>query len=407
MKLHVFNPENDLALADFGKNFIPPRSAVLMRDDLAVLPLWWATEGDGILVPYAERAAAFAQGYGSLVPAVEWVSEAGAFDAREVCPWGWSPMLVCQMCRQGCPDSLLPDEDRMKQYKVFSGRRQAVDMLAWLRDEAVTVRQWHDRLCGLSHYCSTEDEIRHCLSLYPSTILKAPWSGSGKGLRMGKGGYVPPLEGWCRRLLKEQGGVVVEPLYRRRFDFAHEFYVEPDRVVYKGLSVFSTTLRGTYGGNWVAPESVKEKWLAGYVPADMQADLRQAQSEWLFRHFGGRYKGWIGIDMMCCASGPGADDCLVHPCVEINLRRTMGVVALDLYRYVSPGSQAYFSVDYEKGQGVLLADHQMRQKEQPLCLSGGRVRSGYVALTPVGEETRYRATLHVVEGDLSGHINVG
>jgi hypothetical protein len=39
------------------------------------------------------------------------------------------------------------------------------------------------------------------------------------------------------------------------------------------------------------------------------------------------YEGPFGIDMMIVASNDG---CLLHPCIEINLRRTMGHVALSL-----------------------------------------------------------------------------
>ena len=39
----------------------------------------------------------------------------------------------------------------------------------------------------------------------------------------------------------------------------------------------------------------------------------------------GRYEGIVGIDMMVVRGG------LIHPCVEINLRMNMGVVAMKLY----------------------------------------------------------------------------
>jgi hypothetical protein len=39
----------------------------------------------------------------------------------------------------------------------------------------------------------------------------------------------------------------------------------------------------------------------------------------------GQYQGIVGIDMMVVRGG------LIHPCVEINLRMNMGVVAMKLY----------------------------------------------------------------------------
>ena len=41
----------------------------------------------------------------------------------------------------------------------------------------------------------------------------------------------------------------------------------------------------------------------------------------------GRYQGPLGVDMMVISADEGF---LLHPCVEINLRRTMGHVALAL-----------------------------------------------------------------------------
>ena len=41
-----------------------------------------------------------------------------------------------------------------------------------------------------------------------------------------------------------------------------EFYADGTGIVrYTGLSVFLTTARGTYAGNWVASEEDKVRWL--------------------------------------------------------------------------------------------------------------------------------------------------
>ena len=43
--------------------------------------------------------------------------------------------------------------------------------------------------------------------------LKAPLSGSGKGLNWCKGAFTPLIERWCARVIEQQGGVVGEPIY--------------------------------------------------------------------------------------------------------------------------------------------------------------------------------------------------
>ena len=51
MKLHIFNPENDLALADGGANYCPTPAAAYIAYDLASLPLWFAGEQDCVVLP--------------------------------------------------------------------------------------------------------------------------------------------------------------------------------------------------------------------------------------------------------------------------------------------------------------------------------------------------------------------
>ena len=44
MKLHVFNPEHDLALAANLSNFTAPHAGRKLRADLGCLPALWADE---------------------------------------------------------------------------------------------------------------------------------------------------------------------------------------------------------------------------------------------------------------------------------------------------------------------------------------------------------------------------
>lgn len=394
MNLHVFNPENDLALANFSSHFIPPQSARLMRDDLSVLPVWWAVDGDVVWSVLPHDLADYLDEVGFLLPDVKWCGKNEWIRADVVCPWGWSPLLIQELLQAGCPDCLLPTGKEMAAYRSLSGRECAVRLLNLLRSQGNSLSEWQNRLCGSSFYCREEAEIVSLVTSYPETILKAPWSGSGKGLRLARGDYQSPLTGWCRRLLKEQGGVVVEPLYHKCFDFAFEFLSDGKSVRYSGLSVFFTTNRGTYGGNWVAPEKVKESWLERYIPHAMRMALVKELSERLTESLAGLYKGYLGVDMMLCDVG-SSDGLAVHPCVEINLRRTMGQVAVDLSRWLAPGSEARFVIDFEKPDGALWADHRKRKLDRPLHVYDNLLLDGYVALTPVIPHTHYRARLDV------------
>lgn len=45
MKLYLFNPDSDLALASNEENYMAPASARRMIQDLALLPMWYAQPG--------------------------------------------------------------------------------------------------------------------------------------------------------------------------------------------------------------------------------------------------------------------------------------------------------------------------------------------------------------------------
>ena len=51
MKLYIFNPENDLALADGGANYCPTPAAAQIAYDLASLPVWFADKQDCVVLP--------------------------------------------------------------------------------------------------------------------------------------------------------------------------------------------------------------------------------------------------------------------------------------------------------------------------------------------------------------------
>ena len=70
----------------------------------------------------------------------------------------------------------------------------------------------------------------------------------------------------------------------------------------------------------------------------------------------GRYTGPFGVDMMVVRHADGAGHS-IHPCVELNLRRTMGHVALHLtpspttpegVLYITQGTNAELKVEREK-----------------------------------------------------------
>lgn len=390
MKLFVFNPENDLALANNQWNFIAPASARKMRLDLESLPVWWTSSDDRVWVSRNPDHLYFEQ----LNMADRFTVFPTENAVTGVEPWGWSPLIAAQLRQAGVDASLLPDEAAMKALREYSGRAYAVSVLEQLRAAADAHPTWGGSLCGRSFFCTTTGQIDDLFRQYPRTILKAPWSGSGKGLRLGAPRLEAPLTGWCSRLIREQGGVVVEPLYNKVCDLACEFYSDGEgHVFYEGLSLFTTTHQCAYSGNMVASETEKEDVLSEWL------DLRLL--DWICCELihilesgpARVYRGPLGVDMMVCRSDDG--EFLLHPCVEINLRMTMGMVPLRLQKLLPRKVKGRFYIDYSADSAVLNERAREDVSQRPPLFRDGKLVSGCLPLTPVYSDTCYRACLEI------------
>ena len=108
------------------------------------------------------------------------------------------------------------------------------------------------------------------------------------------------------------------------------------------------------------------------------------------------YAGNIGVDMMAYAC---ENQFRLHPCVEINMRKSMGYLAIRLFEnHISPTSQGSFFVEYHKSSSMLNEKHTVLQKQYPLQTEKDRICSGYLNLCPVTETANYLAYI-VVKGE--------
>lgn len=290
MTLYVFNPENDMALADGHPGYTPPVQIQQMRRELWWLPQWWAEDED-----------------------IVWNGEErlNLSDDTRILPWGWSPALCHQLKQAGVQESLLPSRKELEQIRQLSHRQTAVSLLQELRSELPL----DGHFAGNSVLCRSIEEAEKTANAYGEALLKSPWSSSGRGLMKTDN---PQWKAWASRILKAQGSVVVEQFLHKVTDFALEFWLDgKGGVEYRGLSLFYTNERGAYLGNWVAPEEQKFAWLAQYIPLQY---LQEIRAWWTARLSRFDYAGPVGIDMMLAQEG-------ICPCIEVNWRWTMGLVS--------------------------------------------------------------------------------
>lgn len=328
MTLHIFNPEHDIALASGLSNFTAPHAGRQLRHDLGFLPAIWAKEGDIIMVDDVEQAAHSWKklahriksllGEDSLLRAnLEFTpGKPGVYSGQtfRVEPWGWNIALRDRLIRLGISKIDIPSNDYLQMVRKLSHRHTAATLLPQLRMKGTV---------GEMFECQTPEEVEALLTKYGQLVMKAPWSSSGRGLRFLSVERTPfeQQAGWFRNVVKSQGCVMVEPYYNKVKDFGMEFQTDgKGHIEYLGLSLFHTE-NGAYTGNILATESIKMEMISHYVPIELIDNVR----EMVISHLDlSDYEGPFGIDMMIC------DGSLLHPCVEINLRRTMGHVALAL-----------------------------------------------------------------------------
>lgn len=320
MKLYIFNPEHDIALASGLRAFTAPHAGRQLRADLAFLPSIWAEDGDIVLVDDVDNALEQARHLKSGTACVTYISRedleavlCGSNGDVEVFPWGWDASIKHQLlkdCNKSICNCLVPSDNQIERIREISNRRWAAN-----------------NLCNTGVYCTSLFEVKNAAESFGRFVMKAPWSSSGRGIR-----YRADWR-WAESVIRRQGGVMVEPYYNKVKDFGMEFYVAADgTIIYQGLSLFET-VNGAYTGNLLAGEDEKVRILSSFIQESKLDEARRHIIDVMGESLRGIYNGPFGVDMMVYV-----DDGEFHllPCVELNLRMTMGHVALALTRRVNP-----------------------------------------------------------------------
>ena len=383
MELYVFNPDADMSLAHGGENYIPPASARLMARDLALLPLWYAGVGSGVLAPTAYNEAFLRYVSDMLGWNVRLVTEPELKEQSDMhpVPWGWTPALRRHLHQKGMPEACMPSLQRLQAWRRMASRERVAECLKAFRDLPFC--------SGESHNLRDLSECRAYVEVQDRSVLKAPWSGSGKGLCWCAGRFTEAVSGWCARILREQGCVVASPVYDKVADFAMEFQSDGQGgITFLGYSLFRTNGRGAYLGNALLSDGQAEAALARLLPVKTLFCVANVLRVLLARQFLD-YAGPLGVDMMVCRSDDGF---FLHPCVEINLRMNMGILACCLQRrLLDPGTIGGFFIEYCPTSEALRARHAEDEAYSPAVLREGRLVSGYWPLVPVTPVARYRA----------------
>ncbi len=281
MKLLIFNPEHDLCLANGSADFVPPQSAVdYARSSSAVMQNLYP---DGLCL----------SAYDPLP--VEGITE--------VVAWGWNVTLKKRLLKAGIPESLLPNDEELSRWRALQHRQTVLPLQPDAR-RIETAAQVEELLASPNR----------------RWVLKAPWSGAGRGLHWIDGTLSPNDRAWLQKTVAQQSCVVAEPWRKATMDFAVEYFVHHGKLEFIGYSLFSTA-HGVYRENILLSDSEIRARIEVVSSENALAEKRTEVEQFLLSEIVPHYHGPVGVDFVVDEKG------CIHLC-EMNLRHTMGMVAV-------------------------------------------------------------------------------
>lgn len=390
--LHYFNPGHEVAVLNGSPYYHPPANVLQMQCDLAFLPAWYAEKGDWVLtkslLPEDFRDCWLSLRNFSVQEIADASADFSELFKQEVTLWGISPQSIHQMELFSEKHDLhlqIPSWNTL--FYTFTHRQKSADYLNLLCDDFSFVS---NKLS--SCFCTSLDEIDAILAKESnvSFLAKAPYSSSGRGLLwLPKEKLTRTEQQILIGHLKKQGGVFIERVLSKKQDFAMEFCCDgTGKCRFEGFSLFETNDKGGYSGNRMLSQAQIIEILCEKIPLEQIEAVKEKLQGLFSAELASLYKGYVGVDMMIYGEN---EEFKLQPCVEINLRANMGVLAISLQqKYIQPETIGHFFVEYDKNA---FEKHTALKIQYPAKFEDGKMRSGYFSLCPVNQETKYLAYL--------------
>lgn len=399
-QLHYFNPGHETAILLGSENYTPPANVRRITTELAYLPVWYADQDDYVLTDETTAPRFFALQPKELKPFASVISQkelklssTGKLPALHAAPWGLSPHsihLFEGLNKKYDLNLTIPIWD--EQFFRLTGRQTAADCLERMQALLPDIS-----LPATPKFCTQIREIEKYLILRNAPFLiKTPYSSSGRGLLWLPERKLSNKERvWIEGALKKQGSVSIECALNKKQDFALEFHSDGQgNVRYEGLSVFSADSGGAYTGNRLGNQKYLYDFVIKYIGKQYFDRIIEAARQTLQTVYGTVYNGYMGIDMLIYEDQDG--NYAIHPCIEINMRYTMGMVAVRIsQKYLAESARGDFQITFENHPGDAYEKHCFMKKAYPLEFENGKIKEGYLALCPVTKETKCRAYILV------------
>lgn len=380
--LYILNIEHDLALANGSWNYIPPKVAQQMNKDMGMLPIWYAENGSATICDKSPREDILDQmdiHISTLHPSVL----KGQETAYNIHPWGWDHRICHNMSSIVGDKFAKPDIEKIKE---LSHRRSSIEILEKFAAQGLFEKN------KIPTEIKSLDNIREIVE-QKKCLLKAPLSGSGRGLWWALNGFDFNVERWSNRTLKDQGSVIVEPVWAKKMDLAMEFKSDGKATKFAGYSYFVADSAGVYRNNMLMSDNKIEDTIS----AEIGKDTLRTIIDTLENHFTAKvsphYSGYLGVDMLI---GEEDNKPVINPCVEVNMRMTMGAVArLFFDKHVREDKTGEFRTVHFKNEGELKEHSTTMSKNNPLIIENQRICKGYLLLTSDDKYSHYGVEIEI------------
>lgn len=324
-RLYIFNPETDYALAGDSAFYTPPSTIIKIRNAMALLPSHFAKKGNGDMIAVPDDIRDL-----STLPDFDVMNENGVSpvrweDLRHTersttlipTPWGWNKRIKRQLAAILGDNCSLPSDESLQSLRMLSHRRTTIAMHRELKDFFPGIQM--PREITSPDQAITEYKSNRRL------FFKAPWSSSGRGILMTEDLGEEHVMPWLKGIIARQGSVMMEPAYERKLDFATEWMCESGNARFLGYSVFNVSRRGKYHSNVDAGQGELRDMIISASDGSWSDGKLEIQRQAINRIIACRYDGPLGVDMLVDSN------CNVNPCVEMNLRHTMGMTGILKY----------------------------------------------------------------------------
>lgn len=386
--LYLFAPENDMALAANKGHYTPTAVVTTFAHDVSLLPMWYAQGDEAVVLTQQQVDDKMQSTFDALGITARAVTSSP--DDVTICsPWGWSDYMVNKLVRAGVDKAILPDAATIDTLRTLSGRATSRTIMQALADEALGYP-----MPPLPEVLTTDADVEQYVTSHPLTMLKSPWSSSGRGITIVQGKYDDKTARAAAGTIGKQGYIMGEIMQRKVLDFAMEFYSDGTTVRFAGYSLFNTSVRGVYQGNLLLRDAEIENMLSQHIERSWLHNTRSAMERILTQLIAPHYRGYVGVDMLIYDAD--YNHFLLHPCIELNLRMSMGMVSRIITdRYIALGRSGTFGVDYFSRTPDLIEWSKSMTEDNPLSILNEKIVKGYLPLTPITNATRYVAYIVV------------